>query len=287
MSLSLTRSLKRLRYRYRDYPEREITLKHLPRFRFSTHIERDDYVSTNIRDQGLWEPFETDLFLGQIASGDTVVDIGANIGWYSVLASLQAGPGGSVLSFEPSDENFAILARNLRRNGLTNVHAYRAAIGSEDTKGELYLSETNRGDHQLNSPDDTRSSEKVSVRSLAGVLRGLKSRPSVLKIDTQGSEQRILQTVSPSDLSDTTIFIEFWPHGLTRSGSSVDGLLGILSSLGHGIFIIDHGTPSLVRASVEELKRRAVDDLRPETMTFVDLFCLPAGRELPERVQAR
>lgn len=273
-----SRVLKRIWYNLRNYPERRVSLPDLPSFRFSTHVERDDYISKSIRDDGAWEHFETRVFVDQLSLGDVVIDIGANIGWYSVIASLHVGPAGKVVSFEPSDENYALLARNIRRNGLKNVLLHRAAIGAEDAIGKLYLSETNRGDHQLESHDNTRVSEAVSVKSLGSVLRRLGSKPSVLKIDTQGSEQRILQSVSRHDIDETSIFIEFWPYGLSRSGSSADGLLDILSSFGHQIFIIDHGSSRLIDTSIEELRYRAVSDLSIETGNFLDLFCLPPIR---------
>ncbi|MCB1484492.1 MAG: FkbM family methyltransferase [Hyphomicrobiaceae bacterium] len=258
-----------------------IDLNGIPPFKISTHIERDDYVSPAIRDRGIWEPFETHLFLALLKQGDVVIDIGANIGWYSLVAALRVGQSGQVISYEPSAENFALLARNVRINNLTNVRVSRAAIGDRDTVGNLFLSETNRGDHQLESPDLTRASEPVAIRSLAGVIATAPSLPAIIKIDTQGSEEKILATVLAATVKDTALFVEFWPLGLERSGSSTGRLLDKLREFGHDIYVIDHAVSRLQSVSLEELEARAISDLRPESMAFVDLLCLPKGRDLP------
>ena len=82
------------------------------------HDERDRFVSRQLRDQGIWEPFETTLVMASLAPGSVFVDVGANIGYFSVVAADIVGEDGQVLAFEPDPDNFALLQANLALNGL-------------------------------------------------------------------------------------------------------------------------------------------------------------------------
>ena len=70
---------------------------------------------------GTYEPEETRLFRSKCRPGDTVIDVGANVGWYTVIASKLVGKKGRVIAFEPEPVNFAILKKNVLANGCENV----------------------------------------------------------------------------------------------------------------------------------------------------------------------
>ncbi len=69
----------------------------------------------------IYEPLETQLLLKRLKPGQTFVDIGANIGYYTLLAARQVGPAGRVYAFEPDEENFKLLQKNTEINGYSNV----------------------------------------------------------------------------------------------------------------------------------------------------------------------
>ena len=72
---------------------------------------------------GVHEPAETRTIREQVPPGGSFVDVGANIGYYTVLAAIVAGPGGRVYGFEPEPVNFRTLKKNIELNGLKNVVA--------------------------------------------------------------------------------------------------------------------------------------------------------------------
>ena len=72
-----------------------------------------------------YEPFETSLLSAEIRPGMRIVDVGANIGYYTLLFSKLTGASGHVFAFEPEPENFGLLQRNLARNDRTNVGAFQ------------------------------------------------------------------------------------------------------------------------------------------------------------------
>ena len=87
-----------------------------------------DHVDRHIFYWGAYEPIESFLFLSSITPGMTVIDAGANIGQYTVLSAQAVGPGGRVLSFEPSPRNFARLEENVQMNEFRNVQLFRSAL---------------------------------------------------------------------------------------------------------------------------------------------------------------
>ncbi|MGB5583898.1 MAG: FkbM family methyltransferase, partial [Gammaproteobacteria bacterium] len=82
-------------------------------FKFHVHRAYDKYISGDLIRDNIWEPFETEVFRRLCKPGDFVVDIGANIGWYSVIASRLLGSSGRVLSIEPDSSNLQLLRTNL------------------------------------------------------------------------------------------------------------------------------------------------------------------------------
>ena len=70
---------------------------------------------------GYWEKYETELFKKVVKEGMTVVDIGAHIGYYTLIAANLAGKKGKVYAFEPEAENYSLLVKNIKVNGYQNI----------------------------------------------------------------------------------------------------------------------------------------------------------------------
>ena len=120
--------------------------------RLHVHGDHDRFVSRRIAEEGIWEPYETSLVMDLLHPGAVFVDVGANIGYFTVLAATTAG---KVFAFEPDPENFRLLEANLALNALQRkVTAVPAALAEEDGEGQLYLSEDNLGDHQIYAAGD-------------------------------------------------------------------------------------------------------------------------------------
>lgn len=85
------------------------------------------------------EPLLSEWLHARLARNDCFYDVGANIGFYSVLAGHLVGPGGSVVAFEPALQNAARLYANVALNELTNVAVCPLAIGARDTTATLRL----------------------------------------------------------------------------------------------------------------------------------------------------
>ena len=162
---------------------------------------------------GTYEAAELELFARSIRPGDTVLDIGAHIGLYTLTAARAVGPTGRVVAFEPSTDNFALLEANVAANGYTNVELHRVACSDTTGTGVLVLSRTNSGDHQLRA--DGAGARVDTVR-----LHDLDVRPQVVKMDVQGAEPLVLAGAAQLLAADELIvFTEVSVDHLAQNGA--------------------------------------------------------------------
>lgn len=206
------------------------------------HDQRDQHVSRGIATEGLWEPYETQLVIQRLKPGDVFIDVGANIGYYSLIASTLVGASGSVISFEPDPANYHLLMKNLQVNNLSNVNAINAALSDVKGEGSLYLSTNNFGDHQIYDNGDERKKSAIQLLNGSEVLGGI-DNITLVKIDTQGAEYHVLKGLLPilrKQPHPLSLIVEFWPFGLRKAGASADKLLDLLSELDLPFSAIDH-----------------------------------------------
>lgn len=116
----------------------------------------DSKDSLNLSINGIYEPLQTELVKKEIKKGDVVLDIGANIGYYTLIFAKLVGEDGKVFVFEPAPTNFSFLKKNVEINSYKNVVLVQKAVSNKTGKLKLYLSEDNIGDHRI-SPRDRKS----------------------------------------------------------------------------------------------------------------------------------
>lgn len=245
------------------------------------HGEKDRYVSRRIRAEGIWEPYETALVLASLQPGDVFVDVGANIGYYPVIATDAVGASGAVLAFEPDPANFRLLQENLAINSCQSVvTAFELGLAERDSTALLYLSADNAGDHQIFAASDGRSTLPVALRNGSCFLRGRIQRLDVLKVDVQGAEYLVMAGLLPllGELpSLPRIIIELTPLSLRQAGSSGRALIELLATLGQPMWIIDHIEHQLVACDGAELARWCDQvDAVPGDMGFMNILVGPA-----------
>lgn len=232
----------------------------------------DTIISRVIRRDGIWEPLETELLRREVGPGDVVVDAGANLGYYTLLAATLVGETGHVYAFEPEPEAFALLERNVQLNGYGNVTLVRKALGREIGRLQLFLAEKNRGDHRVYDPTGQRSSVDVDVITLDAFLDGHGvDRVDFLKIDTQGAECSILdgarRTIARQQ--SMALVMELTPHSLAELGDDPRGCLERLTSAGYALQDIQEWEKKIVPTDIETLLRTYPDHDRTK---FTNLF---------------
>ncbi len=151
-------------------------------------------VSPSIGVLGWHELKTTELFLKLVKQGSTVIDVGANVGYFALLAAKLAGVEGLVLAFEPDPTSFSFLSKSIAKNNFRNVRPFRECISNIDGQQTLHLSTTsNRG---LHSTSIDLGGAKISVPSarLDSVASMLNlSLVDLLKVDVEGGEPEVLE----------------------------------------------------------------------------------------------
>ncbi|MEM0118113.1 MAG: FkbM family methyltransferase [Conexivisphaerales archaeon] len=141
---------------------------------------------------GLTYEKETVRILSDIAKGRSVfVDVGANSGFYSLLASKIMGEAAKIYSFEPWPNSYARLLNNVRLNGFRNIFTYRTALGDREESRVMYSYPLSDGQNSLVKIPNARAHEIVQVKRLDDVLPDAKV--DVIKIDVEGFELNVLK----------------------------------------------------------------------------------------------
>ncbi|MHA7816840.1 MAG: FkbM family methyltransferase [Pseudohaliea sp.] len=225
--------------------------------RLRLHPAGTDLVSDRLREARCWEPFETRLCLALMSPGACCVDVGANLGYFTVLAAAQAGPGGRVYAFEPDPANFALLSANVALNGLADRCTLSSlALSDRAGAGLLYLSGDNLGDHQVYPGDGERPAVPIRLARGEEVLGTALEAIDFLKVDTQGSEAAVLAGLLPllaRQSRPPAILVELTPFSLALAGSSGRALVASLATLGLPFWIVDHVAGRLAATEAEAL----------------------------------
>jgi FkbM family methyltransferase len=132
-----------------------------------------------------------------LSAGGVFYDIGANVGFFSLLAGKRVGPEGFVCSFEPLPENVRAIRRNALLNGMTNVSVFEVAVDAESGTGELFLTEWDGGSFLSSTgvaPQEPLQRRTVRVVALDDFIEAEGLRPPTLvKIDVEGVEMGVLR----------------------------------------------------------------------------------------------
>jgi len=142
---------------------------------------------------GLYELESTYIFERLLRAGDTVIDIGANIGWYTLLSAKKVGPHGRVVACEPEPHNFELLEASVRLNQFANVTLLRKGVSDRTGKVSLHLSPTNAGGHTIMETGNQAGEITVDCTTIDELVRELSlGKVDVVKIDAEYSEPLIL-----------------------------------------------------------------------------------------------
>jgi FkbM family methyltransferase len=185
---------------------------------------------------GTWEPPLSDWIRRTLRPGDVFVDVGANIGWFTLLAARAVSPGGSVVAVEAAPDTADRLERNLAANRVRNVRLVRAAAAAEAGAVPFYRAPWNDAEHSTLPGKGREPAGEVAGLPLAELLTDAELRAArIVKVDVEGGELGVLLGLVPAlpaMRDDVAIAVEAHPDMLPAQGTSLDGLLDLLRPAG-------------------------------------------------------
>ena len=184
---------------------------------------------------GTYEPEYRRLFERELRPGATVVDAGAHIGTYTLLASRAVGPSGRVVAIEPDPYNVRALEANVRREGCTNARIVRKALADMPGRARFQQSlGTISSSFEAREGRGPFRELELDLTSVDAELDGTDVDALVVKLDVEGAEPRALAgiTETVARAASVALFLEVNPSALAASGSSEESVLAQVDALG-------------------------------------------------------
>jgi FkbM family methyltransferase len=214
---------------------------------FSLNVDPADFaVGHTIARTGSYEPEVSAVLRQVLRPGQTFVDIGANLGWFSLLGASVVGPKGQVVAIEPNPLNVALLRKSAAENGFGNISAICVALGEAPGAAALETDGSNGRVVPVAGPPEgpIEASFVVACWPLDKVLAsaGLE-RVDVIKLDVEGAEPLVLRGgVATITRDRPSIITEFYPLALEGAPwGSAAGYLEELRHLGYELHVIGRG----------------------------------------------
>jgi FkbM family methyltransferase len=227
-----------------------------------------DQISREVCLTGLYEPPATRVVQHHLRPGGTAVDLGANWGYFSLLAAASVGPAGTVHALEPDPRQFEALTRNVAMNGFRQIATLQAAASADEGRVSLVGYDdldANRGVSRIAEPSAPGKRFEVPSTSVDALTAGC-PQVDLVKIDVEGAEDAVLEGMSAglSARRYRTILLELHPGLLREKGVDPAWCVERLRDHGYDGWTIDAGA---------EAYRRAIDP-----GTSVDSLLLPLHR---------
>jgi FkbM family methyltransferase len=210
--------------------------------------------------QGGREGFMADLFERSVEPGSVVADVGANVGFFTLLAARRVGADGAVYAFEPDSRNVRRLRANLARNGVEGVvTVVPKALSAADGVERFYVRDA--GDVSSLYADEPYDRIE-EVATLAGDRFFAEARAfDVVKIDVEGHEPAVLAGLAQSlQRPGIRLFVEYNPGALEAAGTQPEALGELLREAGFSVQVIDE-------------EARALRPLEGRPAEYVNLYC--------------
>ena len=217
------------------------------------------------------------LVKNEIKKGDVVIDIGAHIGYYTVLFAKLVGPEGKVFAFEASPTNFEILKKNVDVNGYKNVVCHNKAVSDKNGKLTLYMTGRTSTENFLFKPENFTDSSmiknavEIESITLDDYFTDFKDKINFLKMDISGAEPRVIQGMkSLLDKNiDMKIQQEWWPNAIKTHGFEPDSHLKLLTNKGYNIFEIDGANNKINLVTSDDLLKKYPNS----KLEDINIFC--------------
>ncbi len=204
---------------------------------------------------GVWEAMITDLFKKEIKKGDVVLDIGANIGYYTLIAAKLVGENGRVYAFEPDPDYFDLLKKNVEINDYKNVILVQKAVSDKTEMKKLYFCKEEYRIYDF--PDANHKFIEIDAIRLDDYFKNYEGKIDFIKMDIEGAELRAIQGAESllEKNKNLKIITEFSPNGLQKFGIEPKDYLELLIDHGFDLYHINAEEKKIEPADPDKLLR--------------------------------
>lgn len=213
---------------------------------------------------------QTNHFKAQVKKGMAVLDVGANIGYFTLIAASLVGEEGKVVAFEPEPSHFGLLNRNVKANRYNNVTLVQKAVSNKTEEVKLFLQKNNLAAHQIWDPHDGSQFVTVPAITLDEYCENENlKKVDFIKIDVQGAEGAVLQGMRSimDENRALKIVMEFWPAGMTAFGIDPKECINELTSRGFMLFDVNEETRTIHPTDMTRLMEKY-------SKSDTNLFCI-------------
>lgn len=194
-------------------------------------LDKEDSLHLTLNEE--FSPEITDVLKKNVKKGDTVVDIGAHIGYFTIILSDLVGNDGKVIAFEPNPITFSILKKNIETNSLSNVILENLAIS--DIESEQYIKESNES---AGSSIDKNYTDGIKINTITLDKYFENKEINFIKMDVQGSEFNILNGGIKTFKKKPKCIIEIHPTIFDSKGEKISSkeIINMLKNCNYNIF---------------------------------------------------
>ena len=201
-------------------------------------LDTKNLIDARIFFTGSYEPELRAVFRKLIHKDDVILDIGANIGYHSLLFSEACGPEGKVYSFEPVKKNYAQLIKNIALNKIKNINPLNFALGNSDINLVIDIEESGPNPGSISLLNVSKTGEEISCRDADKALLAMNIKKiDFIKIDVEGYEWFVLESLKNIIKETRPIIIFEWDSNYqANSNINASDFHAYFSSLNYELF---------------------------------------------------
>ena len=217
---------------------------------------------------GIHSKIDFEIFQKYVKKGDNVLDIGANIGYFTLMLAKLVGPTGKVFAFEPDPRNISLLKKNIETNGYQNVVVVPKAVSNVNEKCTLFTSQSSFGQNRIYEPKKTKNQKYVPIESETILLDDFfKNNENIenisfVKIDVEGAEKFVLEGMNKilNLNKNIKIFSEIDLYRLDDAGSSYVEVIDLLEKKGFTVFLVNNTDNKIIKGNIKSIGKILEED---------------------------
>jgi FkbM family methyltransferase len=235
----------------------------------------DDKDSLGLSISQTHEKTETKIVKQIVKEGDIVIDVGAHIGYYTLIFAKIVGTKGKVFAFEANKKNFDILEKNVLKNNFKNVICENMIISDKIGKVQMYSLDSSTANRLFDEGDN----DKIEVDSITldEYFKQQSKKINFIKLDIQGAEPLAIKGMNQimENNSEIKIIQEWWPDGIKKFDIEPTEHIINLEKKGYDIIEIDDIQNKIIKTNSEKLIKKYPN----KKIQDINLFCIKNSEE--------